>query len=83
MGTPRLKRAPVKPILRGPQVAAAYRVTQQTLWRWRRDGYGPKWRRMEGVNGGSVIVYDEASVREWGYEYGYLDRRRANDGAAS
>ena len=34
--------------------------TTVTLWRWRRDGYGPDW-----VEHGGRIYYDKASVHEW------------------
>ena len=31
-----------------------------TLWRWRRDGYGPDW-----VEHGGRIYYSRDSVHEW------------------
>lgn len=50
----------VKTLLCEQEVAAIMRLSITTLWRWRRDGTGPKFQRI-----GRLIRYRQEDVQSW------------------
>lgn len=49
-----------KVLISNKSVQARLGVGDVTLWRWRREGYGPQWCKM-----GSKVMYDLDSVEEF------------------
>lgn len=49
-----------KKLLTTTELATRWRITEQTVRKWRVDGKGPPFLRIEGT-----IRYDEDAIREW------------------
>ena len=55
-----VERATVEPLWTVEDVAAFLRIPVQTLYQWRRKGFGP-----QGTRVGKYIRFDPDVVREW------------------
>lgn len=62
-----------EPLGRPDEVAAFLRYEEDTLKKWRRRGFGPRWIKV----GGRDVRYRWADVREW------LDQQSRGTGAAA
>ena len=59
--------------LKAKEVAEMITYSEDTLRRWRNEGYGPPWTRMKGDHGRGEIRYPESGVEEFmrkGYRVG-------------
>ena len=51
--------------LKAKEVAEMITYSEDTLRRWRNEGYGPPWTRMKGDHGRGEIRYPESGVEEF------------------
>ena len=51
--------------LKGKEVSKKINYSEDTLRRWRNEGYGPPWTRMKGDHGRGEIRYPESGVEEF------------------
>ena len=51
--------------LKAKGVAEKINYSEDTLRRWRNEGYGPPWTRMKGDHGRGEIRYPESGVEEF------------------